>query len=267
MEDDGAEWEPPDPAALAEAANLLGSASSIVVLSGAGISTEAGIPDFRGPRGLWTMNPQSERMSSLRHYLDDLDVRRAAWRSRIDSPIWAARPTRGHDAIVALERNGSVAAIVTQNTDGLHQVAGSSPELVIEVHGTVHWITCWSCGERQPTEVVLRRVREGEDDPRCLRPGCGGILKTATVSFGQSLDPDDLDRAMAAAAHADLLLAVGTTLEVQPVAGMVPLAARRGAAIVIVNGSPTAYDALADVVVRGPIGTVLPHVVGRSRKS
>jgi NAD-dependent deacetylase len=259
---DSDDWEETDPEALAMAVSLVGSARSVVVLSGAGISTDAGIRDFRGPRGLWTLNPRAERLSNITTYLEDASVRREAWKSRLTSPVWSAQPTRGHEAVVTLEKRGVLHTIVTQNTDGLHQLAGSSPALVVEVHGTAHWTVCWTCGDRQPTRTVLKRVEEGEADPRCRRGECGGILKTATVSFGQSLDPRDLERAHMAAADADVLIAVGTTLEVQPIAGIVPFALRAGAAVVIVNGSPTAFDSLANAVVRGPIGDVLPAIVG-----
>ena len=247
-----------DEAVVGEARRRLHEARSVVVLTGAGISTDAGIADFRGPNGIWTLNPDAERLSSLRHYLLDEEVRRSSWRSRLEAPVWTAKPTPGHYALVDLEHRGRLDAIVTQNTDGLHQLAGSLPAKVVEVHGTSHWTICWECGDRQPTLRVLERVRQGDDDPRCP---CGGILKTATVSFGQSLDPEVLELAYLAARRADLLLAVGTTLEVQPVAGIVPLAARSGATVIIVNGSPTAGDAMADVVLRGPISTLLPALV------
>jgi NAD-dependent deacetylase len=264
--------EAPDPDVVARAAALLAVASSIVVLTGAGISTDAGIPDFRGPNGVWTRNPGAERMATLRHYLEDAEVRRAAWRSRLESPVWDAVPTPAHVALVALERQGRLHTLVTQNTDGLHRLAGTSPERLVEIHGTAHECVCWSCGDRLPTRVVLARVRSGEEDPHCERPAgdsgrvedglCGGILKTATVSFGQSLDWDDLERAQLAATECDLLLAVGTTLEVQPIAGVVPLARHLGKAVVIVNGSPTACDNLADAAVRGSISEVIPQLVG-----
>ena len=243
---------------LEEARRLMATAKAVVALTGAGISTDAGIADFRGPNGIWTRDPAAEHLSNLRYYLSDESIRRSSWRSRLDAPVWAARPTRGHLALVELERQSRLEAIVTQNTDGLHQLAGSLPAKVLEVHGTSHWTLCWDCGDRQPTLKVLERVRGGDDDPRC---SCGGILKTATISFGQSLDPTVLEQAQSAASRADLLLAVGTTLEVQPVAGIVPLAARLGAKVVIVNGSPTAGDAIADVVLRGQISTLLPALV------
>ena len=235
-------------------------ARRVVALTGAGISTDSGIPDFRGPQGVWTRNPQAERQATLQHYLADAEVRRAAWRARLEHPAWTARPNAGHRALVALERRGTLHALVTQNVDGLHQAAGSGPDRVVEVHGTLHRVTCWSCGRRAPIAEALERVRAGEADPRC--PACGGIQKSDTISFGQALVPEVIDRALRAATEADLLLAIGTTLEVQPVAGMVPLAARAGARVAIVNAAPTAMDELADLVVRAPIGEVLPAICG-----
>jgi len=234
------------------------AARRVVVLTGAGISTESGIPDFRGPKGVWTRNPAAEKQSTIQHYLADPEVRKAAWRSRLDSPAWSAEPNAGHRALVALERRGILHALVTQNIDELHQRAGSSPETVVEVHGSMRRVMCWECGRRAPMEEALARVRAGEADPHC--PVCGGILKSDTISFGQALVPEVIDRAMAAAAEADLLLAIGTTLQVQPVASMVPIAARAGAQVVIVNDQPTAMDAIADVVLRQPIGVALTAI-------
>ncbi|MCZ7566216.1 MAG: Sir2 family NAD-dependent protein deacetylase [Burkholderiales bacterium] len=236
------------------------AAARVVALTGAGISTDSGIPDFRGPQGVWTRNPAAERLSTLQHYLAEPDVRKAAWQGRLASPAWTARPNAGHRALVALERRGKLRALVTQNIDGLHQRAGSSPERVVEVHGTLHEVTCWGCGWRGPMQPTLERVRAGEADPSCER--CGGILKSATISFGQALDPEVIARAMRSAEEADLLLAVGTSLQVYPVAGMVPLAKEAGARVVIVNAQPTPYDGIADAVLRAPIGELLPRVVG-----
>lgn len=239
---------------------LVAGAELVTALTGAGISTESGIPDFRGPQGLWTKDPTAEKMATLQHYVADPDVRRRAWQSRVDSPVWGAVPNAGHRALVDLERRGKLAALVTQNTDGLHQAAGSDPALVVEVHGTMRQVTCLGCGDTAPMQRALDRVRSGEDDPPCRR--CGGILKSATISFGQSLVAADLARADAAARACDVLLAVGSTLAVYPVAAMVPVAASAGAAVVIVNGGPTAMDDVADVVVRGPIGETLPAICG-----
>lgn len=232
------------------------AAECIVVLTGAGISTDSGIADFRGPQGVWTRNPQAEKQSTLQHYLADPEVRKAAWRARLDHSAWNARPNRGHLALVALERRGKLHALVTQNIDELHQQAGSSPELTIEVHGTMRRVMCWSCGERAPMQAALDRVRAGEADPACR--SCGGILKSDTISFGQALVPEVIARAMAAAVEADLLLAVGSTLQVFPAAGMVPEAKQAGARLVIVNNQPTPFDEIADAVLREPIGDVLP---------
>jgi NAD-dependent deacetylase len=250
---------------VAAARVLVAASHRIVVLTGAGISTESGISDFRGPDGVWTRNPEAEKLATLSHYVSDPDVRRRAWESRLRSPTWEAVPNDGHRAVAALGRRGRVALLVTQNVDGLHQAAGSDPEQVVEIHGTMRAVACLECGDRNPMDTVLDRVRHGEADPRCQAPGpdgpCDGILKSATISFGQSLVAADLARAEEAAAHCDLLLAVGSTLSVYPAAGLVPLAARAGAAVVIVIGSATEYDDVADVVVRDRIGTVLPTIV------
>jgi NAD-dependent deacetylase len=232
----------------------------VVVLTGAGISTDSGIPDFRGPKGLWTRNPAAEAQSTIHNYLADPQVRRAAWRSRLDHSAWTARPNRGHLALVALERRGKLHALITQNVDELHQIAGNAPERVIEVHGTIRRVMCWGCGRRAPMEEALARVRAGEADPAC--PSCGGILKSDTISFGQALDPALIDRALRAATEADLMLAVGTTLQVYPVAGAVPLAKDSGARVVIMNDQPTALDAIADALLSGPIGDLLPSICG-----
>ncbi len=245
---------------VAAVARWIDAARRVVVLTGAGISTESGIPDFRGPQGVWTRNPAAEKQSTLQTYLADGEVRKAAWRSRLAHPAWTAEPNRGHHALVALEQRGKLHALITQNIDELHQQAGSSPGRTIEVHGTMRRVMCWGCGQRQPMQDVLDRVRAGDADPSCL--ACGGILKSDTISFGQALVPEVIDRALAAAAEADLLLAVGSTLQVYPVAGAVPAAVDAGARLVIVNAQPTAFDTLADAVLRQPIGDVLPVICG-----
>ena len=232
------------------------AAERIVALTGAGISTDSGIPDFRGPRGVWTRDPAAEKQSTLQHYLADPAVRRAAWRSRLDHSAWSAQPNRGHLALVTLERRGKLHALVTQNIDELHQIAGNSAHRVIEVHGTMRRVMCWSCGARGPMSEVLERVRAGESDPTCGT--CGGILKSDTISFGQALVPEVIERALRVATEADVMLAIGTTLQVYPAAGMVPVAREAGARIVIINDQPTPMDPLADVVLRGSIGELLP---------
>jgi NAD-dependent deacetylase len=242
--------------AIGRARRLLDISSRMVVLTGAGISTDSGIPDFRGPQGVWTLNPKAERMSDIRYYVADPEVRRLAWQSRLAHPAWTAEPNTGHRALVALEQRGTLDAIVTQNIDGLHQRAGSSAERVVEVHGTLHRAVCLSCGARRPMQEVLARVRAGEEDPGCER--CGGILKSDTISFGQPLDPDVIDRAVQAATGTDCLVAVGTSLSVYPVAAVVPMARTAGARLIIVNAQPTPFDEIADVVLRDPIGEVLP---------
>jgi NAD-dependent deacetylase len=234
-------------------------AERVVVLTGAGISTDSGIPDFRGPQGLWTKNPKAEKLSDIRYYMSDPEVRRLAWQSRLEHPAWSAKPNAGHRALVELERRGKLHALITQNIDELHQLAGNSPDKVIEVHGTVRQVVCMSCDERAPMERALARVRAGEADPPCR--SCGGILKSATISFGQALVPEVIDRALRAAAEAEVLLAVGSTLQVYPVAGAVPAAKSAGARVVIVNAEPTAMDDLADAVFNDSISEVLPRLL------
>jgi len=252
--------------AVARARAVLAAARRVVVLTGAGISTDSGIPDFRGPNGVWTRNPEAEKLSTLQAYVSDPEVRRRAWRQRLESPAWEARPNAGHRALVALERRGVLDTLVTQNIDGLHQAAGSDPRRVVEIHGTMRDVVCLSCGARTPMPAILDRVRAGEDDPACTEPigggVCGGILKSATISFGQALVAEDLERAHDAARSCDVLLAVGSTLSVYPAAGLVPTAFESGAAVVIVNGEPTEYDGIAEVVVRAPISEALPAIVG-----
>ena len=238
---------------------LVRGARRVVVLTGAGISTDSGIPDYRGPQGTWTRDPQAEKAATLEHFLTDGEVRRRSWRHRVTSPTFGARPNVGHHAVVDLERQGRVLAVVTQNVDGLHQDAGSDPAAVIELHGNARSTVCWSCGDRRPMSEALERVRAGEEEPACLV--CGGLLKSTTILFGEPLVTADLMRAEAAASACDLMLAVGSTLSVHPAAGLVPIAKRAGAAVVIVNAEPTAYDHLADAVVRGSISEVLPALV------
>jgi NAD-dependent deacetylase len=244
--------------ALEAARRWIDEARRVVALTGAGISTESGIPDFRGPQGVWTKNPKAEKLSNIHHYMSDPEVRRLAWQSRLDHPAWHAEPNAGHRALVDLERRDKLHALVTQNIDGLHQRAGSSPAKVIEVHGTMREVMCMSCSWRGPMQLALDRVRAGEADPPCQR--CGGILKSATISFGQPLVADVINRALRAAGSADVLLAVGTSLQVYPVAHAVPAAKDAGARVIILNAEPTAFDDIADVVINQPIGETLPEL-------
>ena len=245
---------------IEKARKWVAEARKVVVLTGAGISTDSGIPDFRGPQGLWTKNPLAEKMSNIHYYLADPEVRKLSWQNRLSSPAWSAKPNPGHLALVHLEQRKKLHALITQNIDELHQIAGNSPERVIEVHGTMRKFMCWGCGMRGPMQKVLERVRAGEEDPRCR--DCGGILKSDTISFGQQLVPEVIDRAMRVAGEGDLFLSVGTSLQVYPVAGAVDIARSAGARIVIVNAEPTPYDGQADAVFPGSISEVLPAILG-----
>ncbi len=240
-------------------AEWLWDARQVVVLTGAGISTESGIPDFRGPKGTWTKDPAAERRADIRYYVAEPELRKKAWRDRVERPMWDAEPNAGHRALAELETRVALHTLVTQNIDGLHQRAGSSCEIVIEIHGTAHEAKCLDCGWRGPMQETLDRVRAGEDDPPCLI--CGGMLKSGTISFGESLVAADLVRAQQAAADADVFLAVGTSLGVYPAAALPEIAIQNGARFAILNVEPTPFDGVADAIVREQLGRALPAIV------
>ncbi len=244
----------PDDEVIRTVRGWLTEARTITVLTGAGISTDSGIPDYRGPQGLWRRDPDSARTLMSGRYRDDEELRRRAWANRAGHGAWTAQPNSGHRALVELEGSGRRTAIVTQNIDELHQRAGSST--VIELHGTLFRSRCLDCGAQTPMEEQLDRVRAGDPDPRCLV--CGGLLGSATVGFGQPLDPETLSAAREAAASCDVFLVLGSSLRVQPAAGLCRVAVGSGALLVVVNADPTPYDSLADAVLREPIGDVLP---------
>lgn len=246
---------------LDEVAGWLRDAERIVVLTGAGVSTESGIPDFRGPQGLWTKNPGAEKTATLQYYVQDPEVRAQAWRNRLTSGMWGAEPNAAHRALADLEGRAALHTLVTQNVDGLHHAAGSSPDRIVEIHGNVREVKCLSCPWRGPMGPTLDRVRAGEADPRCER--CGGILKSATISFGENLVAADLDRAQRAAAGADVFLALGTSLTVYPVAGLPEYALANRARLVVVNAQSTPFDGHAAAIGRERLGTVLPALVAR----
>jgi NAD-dependent deacetylase len=240
-------------------------ARAVAVLTGAGISTDSGIPDFRGPQGIWTKNPGAEKLSTYQAYVSDPAVRRRSWLARRGNPAWHAEPNRAHKALADLARSGLVTSVITQNIDGLHQKAGTPRDRVIELHGTMFSVVCVSCGDQSPMAGALARVEAGDEDPACTR--CGGILKSATVMFGQPLDPDVFARAGQAATACEVFLAVGSTLTVEPAASLCGLAVGAGAALVIVNRDPTPYDAIAAEVVRDPIGDAVPRIAGQLREA
>jgi NAD-dependent deacetylase len=200
------------------------------------------------------------KLSSIEHYVGDPAVRRRSWQERLTHPAWGAEPNAGHRALVELDAAGLLDSVVTQNIDGLHQRAGLASDRVIELHGTIHETECLQCGARGAMEVTLERVRAGESDPACL--GCGGMLKSATISFGQQMNMASLTAAAEAAMYCRTFVAVGTSLTVHPAAGLVAVAAKQGARVVILNDAETPYDAIADEVIREPIGEVLPELVG-----
>ncbi|AYG79512.1 NAD-dependent protein deacetylase [Streptomyces hundungensis] len=231
----------------------------VAILSGAGISTDSGIPDYRGPNGLWRRDPEAEKLVTYSSYMADPEIRRRSWLMRRDSPALKAEPNAAHRAVAELERSGVPVRVITQNVDGLHQRAGLSERKVLELHGTARAVTCTRCHARSSMAEALARVTAGEADPPCTV--CGGILKSATVMFGERLDPEVLSQAMAIAKACHLFIAVGTTLQVQPAASLAGIAADGGARLIIVNADPTPYDPLADEVIREPIGTALPRLL------
>ncbi|MFD7290159.1 NAD-dependent deacetylase [Streptomyces sp. NPDC059863] len=233
----------------------------VAILSGAGISTDSGIPDYRGPGGLWRRDPSAEKLVTYESYMSDPEIRRRSWRMRSESPTLRAEPNAAHVAVAELARAGTAVRVITQNVDGLHQRAGLPARKVLELHGTARSVSCTKCHARSSMEEALARVAAGEPDPPCL--ACGGILKSATVMFGERLDPEVLAQSMAIAKACEVFLAVGSTLQVQPAASLAGIAADHGARLIVVNAEPTPYDDRADEIVREPIGTALPALLKR----
>ncbi len=233
----------------------------VAILSGAGISTDSGIPDYRGPNGLWRRDPEAEKLVTYEYYMGDPEIRRRSWQLRRQNRALHAEPNAAHRAVAELDRSGVPVRVLTQNVDGLHQLAGMPARKVLELHGTERSAVCTGCGAGSSMEDALARVEAGEEDPPCLE--CGGVLKPATVMFGERLDPAVLGEAVAITKACEVFIAVGSSLQVQPAAGLAGVAADHGARLVIVNAEPTPYDDCADEVVREPIGTALPELLRR----
>ncbi|MFZ0422283.1 MAG: Sir2 family NAD-dependent protein deacetylase [Xanthobacteraceae bacterium] len=240
--------------ALARLNDFVHEAQSIVPFTGAGISTECGIPDFRSPGGLWTKN----RPIPFDEFLASQEARNESWRRRfaMEDKFGGAQPGRGHRALASLYRAGKIPAVVTQNIDNLHQASGIAPDHVVELHGNTTFALCLDCSERYELAWVRGRMEAANGcAPDC--PGCGGFIKTATVSFGQAMPDAAMQRAQDLAHSCDLFLAIGSSLVVWPAAGFPLVAKRNGARLVIINREPTDFDEIADLVVREDIGTVL----------
>ncbi|MGW0822683.1 SIR2 family NAD-dependent protein deacylase [Streptomyces sp. NPDC002845] len=233
----------------------------VAILSGAGVSTDSGIPDYRGPNGLWQRDPEAQKLVTYEYYMGDPEIRRRSWQMRRENRTLKAEPNAAHRAVTELERAGVPVRVITQNVDGLHQLGGMPDRKVLELHGTARSVQCTACRAKAPMEDALARVAAGEHDPPCLE--CGGVLKSATVMFGERLDPVVLGEAVAITKACQVFIAVGTSLQVQPAAGLAGIAVDHGARLVIVNAEPTPYDDRADEVVREPIGTALPALLRR----
>ncbi|MBG0818342.1 NAD-dependent deacetylase [Planomonospora sp. ID82291] len=230
-------------------------------MTGAGISTESGIPDYRGPAGLWRTDPEYQKLVTIDYYLADADIRRRSWRFRMDSPAWTAEPNPAHAALVKLERSGRLAWLITQNVDGLHQKAGSDPARVLELHGNMFGVVCTGCAARSTLAAARERIEAGDPDPACQ--ACGAILKTATVMFGENLDEQTRLQAIEAAERCETFVVIGTSLQVQPAASLAQIALESGSRLIIVNGGSTPYDGVAAEVIREPIGTAVPLLIER----
>ncbi len=248
-----------DTVARSRVQDWIAAAERVTFLTGAGMSTDSGIPDFRGPNGVWTKDPAAQALFTLQNYLADPDVRRRAWQSRLEHPAWQARPNAAHQAVADFVGSGRLRAVVTQNIDGLHQAAGLPDDAVVEIHGTLREAECLDCGRRVPMADALARVAAGEVDPPCRE--CGGVQKSATISFGQALVPAVLDAAVDAARGCDLLVTAGTSLQVQPAASLCDIAQGAGARLVVLNADATPYDTQADAVLREPLGSLLPDLL------
>lgn len=247
----------PSASELSALGGLIRNAVRIVVLTGAGISTESGIPDYRGPNGVWSTG----KPPTIGDFMDNEESRRAYWQRRLESypTLLAAQPNAAHLALVELEERGKLSGIVTQNIDGLHQRAGSTQERVIELHGSAHSIGCTSCGTVFSGDEVQQWLMDGITYPVC--PVCGGILRTTTVLFGEPLPPRALDRSIELTRNADLLLIIGSSLVVNPAAKLPLIAKRSGAPVAIVNRTETRQDHLADLRLVGSAGNVIPKAV------
>jgi NAD-dependent protein deacetylase/lipoamidase len=242
---------------LQDAIELLRPARRIVALTGAGISTESGIPDFRSPGSIWQQQPPV----SYQDFIAKPEARQRYWETRraLSGQVAAAKPNAAHYALVELERMGILLGIITQNFDGLHQDAGSQPERVVELHGTSREAACTLCGARSSMQDLQRRMDAGETDPTCSL--CGGYMKTATILFGQRVPDDVLSRARAMANECDLFLVAGSSLQVMPAAALPRQALMRDAPLIIINLQPTTLDDYADVILRAKAGEALPPIV------
>lgn len=238
---------------LEKLAEMVRRSGRIVALTGAGISTESGIPDYRGPNGLWA----TQKPPELGDYESNEAARVGFWqeRRRRYPQMLAREPNAGHLALAHLERAGKLLGIVTQNIDGLHQKAGNDAERVIELHGTTHDVRCMSCGRRYTGSDIQARLEAGEADPRC--PVCGGVLRSGTILFGEPLPADAIEKALILSQASDLMLVIGTSLVVNPAARLPAIAQRTGSAVAIINREPTPFDDQAELVVRGDAGPVL----------
>jgi len=244
-------------AKIDQIADLIVNADTIAVFTGAGISTESGIPDFRSPGGIWTKFDPRE--FTFQRFVSDIEVRRKAWQFFRAIPWTEVKPNRGHFAVAELEKLGKLDCVITQNIDGLHQLAGNTPEKVIELHGTTRYVLCLECGKRWPREEIEGWLDEGIEIPMC--DACGGIMKSATISFGQAMPVEETEEAELRSRQCDLCIVIGSSLVVYPAAHMPAYAVQGGAKLVIINRDPTPLDYMASVVVHAGAGEIMEEVL------
>ncbi|MFT8356835.1 MAG: Sir2 family NAD-dependent protein deacetylase [Bifidobacterium aquikefiri] len=242
-------------------------AKKIAVLTGAGISTSAGIPDFRGPHGVWTKHPEQMNVYDIDSFLSDKESREYSWRWQKESPVWGAQPGIAHKALAKLEQAGLLTLLATQNFDALHEKAGNSDDVIVNLHGSIGTSHCMKCGAEYDTADIMNNL-DNEPDPHCHRKlpykgnmPCNGIIKTDVVYFGQALPDGAMEKSMRMASSADEFWAIGSTLEVYPAASLVPVAAQAGVPVTIMNMGHTQYDSIASRLIHDPIQNALPKLV------
>jgi NAD-dependent deacetylase len=238
-------------------AAFIRESKKLVVFTGAGVSTESGIPDFRSPGGIWSRYDPDD--FTIQRYVADREARKRNWRYRREFLAVDPKPNRAHLAIAELERLEKLFFVITQNIDGLHSDAGNSAEKIIELHGTIRSSKCLKCDDRIPIEEIFKRIDAGEEDPHCLK--CGGLLKAATISFGEAMPAEEMEKAEMCSRQSDLFIAIGSSLVVYPAAAFPMIAANAGARLVIVNYTPTDLDGRADLVIHGSAGSVMCEVM------
>jgi NAD-dependent deacetylase len=245
-----------------EIVQFIVQSEKVAVFTGAGVSTESGISDFRSPDGIWSRYDPED--FTIQRFVSDKEARKRNWALRKELVSANYQPNPAHHAIADLEKLGKLSCVITQNIDGLHHAAGNSEEKIIELHGTIKYAKCLECDDRLPMIDVLNRIDEGEEDPHCKK--CGGLLKAATISFGEAMPVEEMRRAEICSRECDLFIVIGSSLLVYPAASMPIIAKQAGAKLVIINYTPTDMDTHADIVIHDKAGTVMEAILDRVKQ-